>query len=290
MTVGIDVCAEVRRLYFAEHWKRGTIASQLGIHYDTVVRVLGPFGPKVGTPRPDARVLEAYAPVIDETLSRYPRLVATRIYDMLVERGYTGSLQTVRRYVRTARPSPKNEVFLRVETLPGEQAQVDWAHVGTLSVQGGKRPLWAFVMVLAYSRAMWAELVIDMGIDSLRRSLIRASMFFGGSPRQWLFDNAKTVVLERSGDAVRFHPALLDLAARMHVKPALCRVRQPQEKGKVERAIRYLKDRFFAARTIHSAAHGNLQLLEFFDTIAHQREHPRWPDRIIPHDLGGYDE
>jgi transposase len=281
MTVDLRVEAEIRRLYFAEHWKRGTIASELGVHFDTVARVLGSFGPKAGSPRPEARVLEPYIPFVDETLARHPRLVSTRILDMLVERGYTGSLRSLRRYVRGARPTPKSEVFLRVETLPGEQAQVDWAHVGALTVLGSKRPLWAFVIVLAYSRAMWAELVLDMGIESLRRSLVRASAFFGGSPRQWLFDNAKTIVVERSGDAVRFHPALLDLSARMHVQPALCGVRKPHEKGKVERAIRYLKERFFAARSFHSAAHGNAQLLEFFDKIAHQRPHPRWPERTV---------
>ena len=156
MTITVAVAAEIRRLYFAEHWKRGTIATQLGLHSDVVTRVLGSFGPKAGTPRPDARVLEPYVPFVDETLARYPRLVSTRILDMLVERGYTGSLRTVRRYVRTARPAPKGEVFLRVETLPGEQAQVDWAHVGSLTTLGGARPLWAFVLVLAYSRAMWA--------------------------------------------------------------------------------------------------------------------------------------
>jgi len=82
MTVSIAVAAEIRRLYFAEHWKRGTIAAQLGVHFDVVVRVLGGLGPKAGTPRPDARVLDTYLPFIDETLTRYPRLVATRIANL----------------------------------------------------------------------------------------------------------------------------------------------------------------------------------------------------------------
>jgi transposase len=281
MTVSKAVAAEIRRLYFAEHWKRGTIATQLGVHFDVVERVLGNFGPTVGTPRPEARVLEPYAPFVDETLARYPRLVATRIYDMIVERGYEGSLRTLRRYVQEARPVPKSEVFLRVESLPGEQAQVDWAHVGALTILGSPRPLWAFVLLLAYSRVMWAELVLEMSVASLRRSLVRASAFLQGSPREWLFDNPKTVVLERSGDAIRYHPELLDLAARMHVKPALCAPRRPQDKGKVERAIRYLKERFFAARSFHSLEHGNAQLLEFLRTVAHERPHPRWPDRRV---------
>jgi transposase len=281
MTVSKAVAAEIRRLYFAEHWKRGTIATQLGVHFDTVVRVLGSFGPKAGSPRPDARVLEPYIPFVDETLARYPRLVATRIHDMLVERGYEGSLRTLRRHVREARPAPRNEVFLRVETLPGEQAQVDWGHVGTIAVPGGRRALWVFVIVLAYSRAIWAELVIDLDSASLCRSLVRAAAHFEGCTRQWLFDNPKTVVLERAGDAVRFHPMLLDLAARLHVQPALCAPCKPQEKGKVERAIRYLKERFFAARAFHSLEHGNAQLAEFLTAIAARRPHPRWPDRRV---------
>lgn len=281
MTISKAVAAEIRRLYFAEHWKRGTIATQLGVHFDVVIRVLGSFGPKAGTPRPDARVLEPYIPFIDETLARYPRLVATRIHDMLVERGYEGSLRTLRRYVLEARPSPRHEVFLRVETLPGEQAQVDWGHVGTLAVPGGRRALWVFVIVLGHSRAIWAELVVDLDAPSLCRSLLRAAAFFGGCTRQWLFDNPKTVVLERSGDAVRFHPMLLDLAARLHVQPALCAPRKPHEKGKVERAIRYLKERFFAARAFHSIEHGNNQLAEFLRAVAAQRPHPRWPERRV---------
>lgn len=282
MTISEQTEAEIRRLFFAEHWKRGTIATQLGQHFDTVTRAIGPLGPRRGERcQPISCVLSPYIDFIHQTLGCYPRLRSTRLYDMLRERGYTGSLRSLRRYVHDHRPAPKAEVFVRVETLPGEQAQVDWAHVGSLPVLGGQRALWAFVMVLAHSRAMWAELVFDLDIHSLRRSLVRAAAYFGGSPRQWLFDNAKTVVVERHGDAVRFHPLLLDLAARMHVQPLLCRPRRPQEKGKVERAIRYLKDRFFPARAIHSIAHGNAQLDAFRDTIAHARPHPRWPERTV---------
>jgi transposase len=281
MTVSREIAAEIRRLYFAEHWKRGTIAAQLGVHPDVVVRVLGPIGAKPGAPRPAARVLEPYLGFVDETLERYPKLVSTRLYDMLQVRGYTGSLRTLRRYVIGARPRPKGEAFLRVETLPGEQAQVDWAHVGELVVAGGKRALWAFVMVLAYSRASFAELVVGLDVHSLRRSLVRAAAFFGGNPRQWLFDNAKTVVIERHGDLVRFHPALVDLAAHLHVEPRLCAPRRPHEKGGVERAIRFFKERFFAARAFHSIEHGNAQLVDFIEQIAHRRPHPRLPDRTV---------
>ena len=281
MTVSPDTEAEIRRLYFAEHWKRGTIAAQLGVHPDVVVRTLGSFGPKPGSPRPDARVLEPYIPFVGETLERYPRLVSTRLYDMICERGYDGSLRTLRRHVLHARPRSKSEAILRVETLPGEQAQVDWAHVGEIAVPGGRRALWAFVMVLAHSRASFAELVLSLDVHSLRRSLVRAAVAFKGLPRQWLFDNAKTIVIERNGDAVRFHPHLLDLAGRLHVQPRLCAPYRPQEKGGVERAIRFFKERFFAARSFHSIDHGNVQLADFIARVAHPRPHPRWPDRTV---------
>lgn len=276
-----DIAAQIRRLYFAEHWKRGTIAEQLGVHPDVVERVIGRLGPApVHRPTPPS-VVDPFLPVIEQTLERYPRLRATRIYDMIVARGYTGSLRTVRRHVTRVRPVPKAEVYLRTERLPGEQSQVDWGHVGKINVPGGERSLWVFVVVLAFSRAMWAELVYDLSVYSLRRSLIRAAAFFGGVTRQWLFDNPKTVVLERNGDAVRYHPILLELAASFHVEPRLCAVRKPEHKGAVERAIRFLKERFFPARTIRSIEQGNMQLLEFIEQIAMPRAHPTIPQRTV---------
>jgi transposase len=289
MTVAPDTEAEVRRLFFAEHWKRGTIATQLGVHPDVVERVIGNLGPKARDEAAKIRVLDPYLPFLDETLATYPKLVATRLFDMIRERGYQGSLRSLRRYLTTARPRRKSAAVLRIETLPGEQGQVDWAHVGELVVPGGRRSLWAFVMVLRYSRASFAELVVSLDVHSLRRSLVRAATFFRGLPRQWLFDNAKTIVIERHGDAVRFHPLLLDLAAQLHVQPRLCAPYRPQEKGGVERAIRFFKERFFAARSFHSIAHGNSQLLEFIETIAHTRAHPIWPERSVA-DLFGEEQ
>jgi len=281
MTVLPDIEAEIRRLYFAEHWRRGTIATQLGLHVDVVERVIGPTGRGAKASGQSMMILDPFLTVIAETLERYPRLRATRLYDMLVGRGYEGSIRTLRRYVASVRPLPKSEVFLRVEPLIAEQAQIDWAHVGYLQFPGGRRALWVFLLVLSYSRAMWGEFVLDLSVYSLRRSLLRAARYFGGSSRQWLFDNPKTVVLERHGDAVRFHPLLLDLAGAMHVQPRLCAVRKPQQKGRVERAVRFLRERFLAARTIHGVEQGNAQLLDFIERIAHPRPHPRWPDRTV---------
>jgi transposase len=176
MTISQEQAAEIRRLYFAEHWKRGTIATQLGVHPDVVERVIGRIGPKPGSPaaRQRAVLLDPYKGFVAETLDQYPRLAATRLYDMLRERGYTGSLRTLRRHVRQVRPRPRR-AFLDIETLAGEVGEVDWGHVGEIAVAGGRRPLWVFVLQLSYSRAVFAELVLSLDASSLRRSLIRAA-------------------------------------------------------------------------------------------------------------------
>jgi transposase len=280
VTIDVRIETEIRRLFYAEHFRMGTIATQLGVHHDVVRRVLGVLAPgRIPPPRPS--LVLPFAAFIDDTLRQYPRLCSTRLYDMLCPRGYEGSVRTLREYVATVRPVPRGEAFLRTEPMIGEQAQIDWAHVGKIPVAGGERALWVFVIVLAYSRAIWAELVLEMTAACLRRSLVRASSYFAGATRQWLFDNPKIVVLERHGDAVRFHPGLLELAGVLHVQPRLCGVRKPQQKGRVERAVRYLRDRFFAARTIRSIEQGNRELTEFLEGIALARPHPRWPERRV---------
>jgi transposase len=274
--------ADIVRLYFAEHWRVGTIASQLGVHPDAVRRVLGLGEHRAGdvaVVRP--RLVDPYRDFIAETLARYPRLRATRLYDMLRDRGYQGAVRTLREYVATVRPVPRREVYLRTEPLCGEQSQIDWAYVGKLPVDGGERALWLFVMVLAYSRGLWGEFVLDLSVHSLCRSLVRAAAFFGGVTRQWLFDNPKVVVLERSGDAVRFHPTLLELCGQLRVQPRLCAVARPEHKGKVERAIRYLRDRFLAGRSITGVEQGNAQLHRFLADIAHARPHPVLAPRTV---------
>jgi transposase len=282
MTVPKEVEQEIRRLAEVEKWKIGTIVSQLGVHEDVVKRVLGLLPKKKRKkPKPRRRKVDGYVDFIAQTLQQYPRLTATRLFDMIETRGYGGSVRTLRDYVATVRPKPKREAFVRLEPICGEQAQVDWAHVGKVSVAGGERTLWLFVMLLAWSRAVWAEFVLDTTVHSLLRSLVRANAYFGGSCRQWLFDNAKSIVLERYGDAVRFHPLLLDLAGRYHAQLRVCAPYKANQKGGVERAIRFFRSRFLAGRTIVSREQGNREVRAFIDDIANKRPHPTWRDRTV---------
>ena len=272
--------AEIVRLHYGEHWRVGTIAAQMDAHPDQVRRVLG-LGEARASSKVRTQLIDPYRAFVDDTLGRYPTLRATRLYDMLRARGYPGSVRTVREHVAQVRPRPRRAAYLVTETLPGEQAQVDWAFVGKVTVAGGERGLWLFVMVLAHSRALWGEFVIDLTVHSLCRSLVRGAAAFGGVPRQWLFDNPKVVVLERVGTVARFHPTLLSLCGAMRVEPKLCAVAKPEHKGKVERAIRYLRDRFLAGRDITDIDEGNRALTKFVAEIAHARPHPTIPQRIV---------
>ena len=116
--------AEIVRLHYAEHWPVGTIAAQLAAHPDVVRRVL-----RLGEARSSAqlrpKLVDPYRQFIDDTLRRYPKLLATRLYDMIRERGYAGSICTLREHVAAVRPKPRREIYLSTETMP----KIGRAHV-----------------------------------------------------------------------------------------------------------------------------------------------------------------
>src|SRR3954468_14434551 len=129
-----ELRSRIRRLFFAEHWKVGTIAAELGVHHETVTDAIE-ANRFVNVPyRVVASQLDPYKGFVRETLDKHPRLRATRLYDMLTPRGYAGSVVQLRRYVRKVRPVTTKEAFLRLFTLPGEQAQVDWACFGRIQI------------------------------------------------------------------------------------------------------------------------------------------------------------
>jgi transposase len=276
--IGAEQRAHIRRLYFAEHWKVGTIAEQLGVHHDTVRRAIDADRFGGGQSRAVVSVLDPYKPFIADVLAQHPRLRSTRLYEMLKARGYTGSTIVVRRYVRSVRPLPR-EAFFQLETMPGEQGQVDWASFGKIRIGAATRALSCFVMVLSHSRAMYARFVVDQTMESFLRCHVLGFEAFGGVPRALLYDNLKSVVLERAGEHVRFHPRILELAGHYHFAPRPCAPYRGNEKGKVERTIQYLRHSFFAARRFVSIAELNEQLGEWVERIAFARPRPQDPDR-----------
>ena len=183
-----ELRARIRRLFYAEHWKVGTIATQLGIHRDTVMLAIEAqrFQSRAGMVYPSQ--LDPYKAFIVDQLEQYPRLRATRLFAMVRARGYAGSEVVVRRYVRTVRPVPKSEAYLHLTTLPGEQGQVDWASFGKVRIGAAHRALSCFVMVLSHSRAMYARFALDQTLESFVRGHVEAFRALGGVPRVLLYE------------------------------------------------------------------------------------------------------
>jgi transposase len=269
-----EIVAEIRRLYYAEHWRVGTIASQMGVHPDAVRRALhrevGALAP--APPRP--RQIDPFLPWLKETLERYPRLHATVLHRMLRERGFTGGVVHLRRVVRQLRPQQR-EVFVRLHSLPGEAAQVDWADFGPVRLGRAERRLSAFVMTLCYSRALYVEFFFDQTLGNFLRGHARAFEHFAGVTRRVVTDNLRSVVLERRGEQIRFHPRYLELAGHYCFEPRPCHVRRGNEKGRVERSIRFLRESFFAVHGFTTLTTLNQSVRAWVDTVAAAR---RWPD------------
>src|SRR4030042_5176713 len=113
--IPLELRADIRRLFFAEHWGVGTIAEQLGVHPERVQRAIE-VDRFVSRGRHVPSMLDPYLDLMGMTLEQYPKLRATRVYEMLVERGYEGSLVQARRAVRRLRPAPKVEAYLRLRS------------------------------------------------------------------------------------------------------------------------------------------------------------------------------
>src|SRR5450432_2707242 len=267
-----EIHAQIRRYFYAEHWKIGTIARELGVHPDAVRNAIEAqrFN---GAQSLRPSIVDRYLEFIRHTLDQHPRLRATRIYQMVRDRGYSGSVVQLRRTVARLRPQIR-EPFLRLETFPGEQAQVDWAHFGHVMVGRARRALSCFVMTLSYSRALYLEFFFDQTMENFLRGHVHAFEYWHGQPRVILYDNLKSAVLERRGNQIQFHPRLIELSAHYHFAPRPCQVRAGNQKGRMERAIRYVRDSFWAGRSFVTLAESNRQALLWRDQVAHQR---RWP-------------
>jgi transposase len=248
MTIDKQIEAKILRYHFVEQWRTGTIATQLGIHHSVVDRILAQAGlPKVErSARPS--MIDPYLPFIVEVLNEFPTLTAARLYDMAKQRGYPGGPSQFRQRISQLRPRKQPEAYLRLKTLPGEQAQVDWGHFGHLQVGHAKRPLMGFVMVLSWSRQIFLRFYLNAQMENFLRGHVAAFETWQGLSTVILYDNLKSAVLERQGDAIRFHPTLLALSSHYRFEPRPVAVARGNEKGRVERAIRYIRDNFFAGR------------------------------------------
>jgi transposase len=248
------------------------IAKRLHVSRNTVRAALRRGGPPIRAPqhRPPSK-LEPFKDYLVGRLTEFPELSAAALFDEISAMGYAAGLSILKDLTRPYRVR-RREPVVRFETPPGKQAQVDWAHLGVHSLDGKPTHLYLFVMVLSFSRALYAEVTTSMKTDVFLALHVKAFETFGGIPAEILYDNAKTVVLSRTKDGPVFHPALLDFCGRFGFSPKACRPYRAKTKGKVERSIGYVKDRFLVGRTFTGISDMNHQLAAWIEK-ANRREH-----------------
>ena len=281
--INAEQWALIRNLYFVEEMSQRKICEQIGISGKTVRKALGVKEyPHYATRTRKKKVskLDPYKPDIAYLLERYPGLSNQRIFEELIKLGYPGGRTIMKDYLQKIRPSRK-KVFLRIETLPGEQAQVDWGNCGTIEVEGSKRRLSVFVMVLSYSRLLYLEFTLSQGLDAFLEAHQNAFVFFGGIPRTILYDNLKSVVIARIGREISFNQSFLAFSGQYLFKPVLCNVRRPNEKGKVENGIKYIRNNFLAGRFFRDYYDLRGQSYNWRDEIANKRVHGTTRQRPI---------
>ena len=268
---------QMRRLVLAEGWRIETVARRFGVHHSVVRRALKD-DVDGGRSGPPSR-LEPFKPYIVQRLSELPDLTAVRLFAELRERGFPLGLAQLRRYVAQVRAPRPRRAYLHVEVEPGEQAQVDWGSFGSLRVGTGQRPLSAFVMVLSWSRALFLDFALDQRMETFLRFHRRALEFFGGVPRRVVYDNLKSVVLQRVGSIIQFNPRFLALAGHYLFEPVAAPVRYPEFKGRVETAIKYVRHSFFYGRPFASLAELRAQAARWQNEVANQRLHATTRER-----------
>jgi hypothetical protein len=173
------------------------------------------------------------------------------------KRGYDGCLTQVKKVVRPWRNEGQERAFVRFETAPGEQAQMDWGHFGNWD---GKR-LYGLALTLGWSRMQYVEFTQRQDVETLLNCMVHAFHFFGGVTATVLTDNMKTVVVDRIDGQPRFHAKMLDFASYYGFVPRVCHPYRPQTKGKIESTIRYIKSSFWPGLEFGTLAELNRQAL-----------------------------
>lgn len=281
---GMEEWMEVKGLYRQGHSIK-EICRKMGYSRNTVRKIL-----RQGTPVRRAR--KKHRSKLDEykgyLKSRYELtgLSAVRLTEEICGMGFTGSVDIVRRYLRELDSSGVSaKATVRFETPPGEQAQVDWAEVGSfLDGNGVKRKIHAFVMLLCFSRMLYVEFTLRMRIEELIRCHQNAFEYFGGWTHTILYDNMAQVRLP-SG---RLNPLMADFLSHHGVALKTCQPYRARTKGKVERSIRYLKDNFLKGREFADLADLQLQGTRWQEEVANKRIHATTKQRPI--DLFGQEK
>jgi len=259
------------------------IARHLGVSRNTVTRYLASQDVpryKQREPRP-TKLDPFHAYIVERMQAAAPETIAApALLRELRALGYEGQLRSIQAFMKAHKPTPAPDPIVRFETEPGRQMQCDF-----VVFRRGANPLYAFTATLGFSRWRWARFATNEKAETLIACHHALFETLGGVPREILYDNARTIVLERDAygkGAHRWHPGLLDLAKRYGFMPRLCQPYRARTKGKIERFHRYLRGNFYVPLSSWLKQSGmlldvdtaNAEVGKWLRDVANQRVHP----------------
>src|ERR1700756_5122050 len=265
----------------AEGWSLRRMERHLHMDLRTIKKYLVAPDQKAAR-RPRASKLDAFRPAIDELLQQDPQARAAMIAQRVKPLGFAGGRTILQEYVREHRPVPAiPRAFVRMEPNAGERFEVDWGHFGALDYSGDKRKLYAFALVEAHSRMLYLEFTHSQSFETFVRCHMHAFAALGGVAREIAYDNLATAVAEHDGRLVRFLPRFLGFAREYGFFPHACNPAAGWEKGKVERAIGYLRRNFWPLREFTDLHDANRQVRQWLAEVANQRLHRETRERPL---------
>lgn len=259
---------------------KAVVARKYGISRQSIYNILNSKGSVAKERAERGSLLDPFKEFIDGKLADFD-VPASSLFQDIRRQGYVGGLTTVKNYARTVKGEQVKQVIERFETVPGRQAQIDWGECGTITVNGERRKLYVFVLVLGYSRLLFARFTTSMR-QPILLTLLKEVFERIGVPQEILVDNMKTAVDKHAiGETVRFNSSFLDFCEHYGTTPVACPPYWPRAKGKVEAGVKYVKNSFLTGRFFTTLDDLNQQLETWLDGTANVRKHGTTGERPI---------
>ena len=262
---------QIRQLFLQQHLSLRQIAGELKLGFHTVRKwARRESYQRAAIPKRPGK-LDPFKGDVIRLLEQH-EYSAQQIFQQLKERGYQGRTSILRAFVHEVRPKER-AAFLTLHFEPGQCAQVDWGCAGSVPVGSTHRRLSFFIMVLAYSRKMYLEFTLAETLEHFLACHLHAFEYFGGVVRDVWVDNCKVAVASRAGGSIVFNPRYLDFANHYGFQIRACGVGQPQEKGRVENGVAYVKKNFLNGLELSDFKIVNPAARYWLDTVANVRVH-----------------
>jgi len=255
------------------------ISRQTGLHRETVKKYLQESAePEYKKVHRQSKINE-YKELIKDWLSQQD-YQASRIHELLQCQGFDGSYDIVQRYVKTIKEQRDRVAYVRFETMPGQQAQVDFGDFQIRCADGNTLTIYCFAMVLGFSRHMYIEFVDKCTLPKFLACHQHAFNFFGGIPAEILYDNMKNVVIRRLVGKVQWNHTFEAFAIHCGFKPLAAPAYSPWVKGKVERPIHYVRNRFWAGYIYQDMSRVNRDARQWIHCVAAERVHGTTREKV----------